>query len=77
MSDAERAVFAGVVETGHGALYCFHNQMVALKELAKRLGFYEARDDRNSNAVARLISDLQSKGQIERMPLCLDLGPAE
>jgi hypothetical protein len=44
LSGAERAVFAGVVETRHGTHYRFHNQLEALKELAKRLGFYAAAD---------------------------------
>jgi hypothetical protein len=74
---AERAVVAGVVETQYGTHYRFHNQVKALKELAKRLGFYEARDDRNPNAVARLILDLQSRGQMQRMPLRLDREPSE
>lgn len=77
LTDAERAVFAGVVETKYGTHYRFHNQVKALKEIAKRLGFYEARVDRNTNAVARLILDLQTRGQIQRMPLRLDWEPSE
>lgn len=61
---AERAVFAGLTDSQYGTHYRFYNQVKALKELAKRLGLYEARDDRNTNAVARLIFELQSRGRI-------------
>jgi len=71
-TDSERAVFAGVVESRYGVNYRFHDRLAALGELAKRLGFYEAKDDRNTNAVARLILDLQSRGQMQRMPLRRD-----
>ena len=77
MTDDERKFFVGVKQTKHGIEFKFNDQMAALKELAKRLGFYEANDDRNTNAVARLILDLQSRGQIERMPLRRDRDPRE
>jgi len=40
LTDAERAVFAGVKETPNGIHYRFHDQLAALKDLAKRLGFF-------------------------------------
>jgi hypothetical protein len=69
MSDAERAVFAGVVKTRNGTYYRFHNQVAALKELAVRLGFYTDRDESQDNALAQAVRELQSRGQIGRMPL--------
>lgn len=71
-TDSERAVFAGAVETRYGVTYRFHDRMSALKELAKRIGFYESKANPNGNAVAPLISELQSRGQVQRMPLCDD-----
>lgn len=72
LTDAERAVFAGVVETRHGTHYRFHNQFKALKELAKRLGLYRPAEDQEANAIARLIREMQDRGQIQRMPLRRD-----
>jgi phage terminase small subunit len=69
LSDAERAVFAGVVKTKNGTYYRFHNQVEALKELAVRLGFYTDSDDSQDNALAQAVLELQSRGQIGRMPL--------
>ena len=77
MTEDERKFFVGVKQTKHGIEFKFNDQMAALKELAKRIGFYEAKDDRNANAVARLILDLQSRGQMQRMPLRRDRDPSE
>ena len=68
MSDAERAVFAGVMETRHGTHYRFNNQLKALKELAKRLGFYTADDAHKDNFLAQAVQELQTRGLIQRMP---------
>jgi phage terminase small subunit len=62
MSDAERAVFAGVVKTRNGTYYRFHNQVEALKELAVRLGFYTDSDESQDNALAQAVRELQSRG---------------
>jgi phage terminase small subunit len=75
LKDAERSVLASIEETRNGISFRFHDQIKALKELAKRIGFYEAKVNRNTNAVARLISELQSRGQIERLPLRRDQEP--
>jgi hypothetical protein len=77
MTDDERKLFVGVKQTQHGIEFKFNDQMSALKELAKRIGFYEAKDDRNTNAVARLILDLQHSGQMQQMPLRRDRDPSE
>jgi phage terminase small subunit len=77
MTDDERKLFAGVKETQNGIEFKLNDQMGALKELAKRIGFYEAKDDRNTNTVARLILDLQSRGQMQRMPLRPDRDPSD
>ena len=69
LTEAHRAVLSSIDVTPWGIRYRFQDQMSVLRELAKRLGFYEASDDRNTNAVERLILDLQSRGQIQRMPL--------
>lgn len=68
-TDSERAVFAGAVETRYGVNYRFHNQMVALHELAKRIGFYDPPRNRETSTVANLIHELQSRGQMQAMPL--------
>jgi hypothetical protein len=69
LTDAERAVFAGVVTTRNGTYYRFYNQVEALKVLAVRLGFYTDSDDSQENALALALRELQSKGQIGRMQL--------
>lgn len=68
LTDAERTVFAGLQETRYGVNYRFHDQLAALSELARRLGFYDPKKD-DKNAVTRAIEELQSIGQIQRMPL--------
>ena len=75
LTDSERAVLAGIKETRYGINYHFHDQLAALHELAKRVGFYDPVKDRATNAIASLIEELQSRGQIERMPLRLDQEP--
>jgi phage terminase small subunit len=72
LTNAERAVFAGVEETPYGVNYRFHDQMVALHELAKRIGFYEPPRNRETSTVASLIRELQSRGQMQAMPLRRD-----
>lgn len=74
LTDSERAVFAGLQETRYGVNYRFHDQLAALCELARRLGFYDPIKD-DSNAVTRAIEELQSRGQIQRMPLRCDPPP--
>lgn len=54
--DSERAVFAGAVETRHGVNYRFHNQLKALQELAKRVGFFEPASKSDKNTVASMIA---------------------
>lgn len=71
-TDSERAVFAGAVETRYGVSYRFHDQMVALHELAKRIGFYDPPRNREKSTVANLIHELQSRGQMQAMPLRRD-----
>jgi phage terminase small subunit len=71
-TDSERAVFAGAVETRYGVNYRFHDQMVALHELAKRIGFYDPPRNREKSTVANLIHELQSRGQMQAMPLRRD-----
>jgi hypothetical protein len=61
LSDAERAVFAGVVKTRHGTHYRFNNQLKALKELAKRLGFYSEVKVSKDNSLARAVQELQDR----------------
>lgn len=68
LTDRERAVFAGLQETRYGVNYRFHDQLAALRELARRLGFHDMQDD-DKNAVTRAIEELQSRGQIQRMAL--------
>ncbi|WP_431299182.1 terminase small subunit [Tabrizicola sp. BL-A-41-H6] len=77
MTDDERKFFVGVKQTQHGIEFKFNDQMAALKELAKRLGFYSPADDRETNVIARLILELQSRGEIERMPLRKDPEPTQ
>lgn len=77
MTDDERKLFVGVKQTQHGIEFKFNDQMSALKELAKRIGFHEAKDDRNTSAVVRLILDLQHRSQMQRMPLRRDRDPSE
>jgi phage terminase small subunit len=72
LTAAQRAVLSSIDVTASGVRYRFHDRMDALKQLAKRLGFYNACDDSNVNAVARLIWGLQSRGKIERMPMFRD-----
>ncbi len=69
MTDDERKFFVGVKQTQHGIEYKFNEQMAALRELAKRIGFYEVEDDNKTNTVARMISELQSQGKIGQMPI--------
>lgn len=71
LTNAERAVFAGVEETPYGINYRFHDQLVALCDLARRLGFYD-KPKGNKNTVTGAIEDLQLRGQIQRMPLRID-----
>ena len=68
-TDSERAVFAGAVETRYGINYRFHDQMAALHELAKRIGFYDPPRTRETSTVANLIHELQSRGKMQAMPL--------
>ena len=77
LTDSERAVFAGVVQTRYGANYRFHKQMKALQEIAKRIGFYDPPGDPETNPVARLIEELQSRGQVQRMQLWRDWEQSE
>ena len=77
LTAAQRAVLSGIDVTPWGIRYRFQDQMAALRELAKRLGFYEAKDDSSTNAVALLIVDLPSRGQMQRMPLRRDRDPRE
>jgi phage terminase small subunit len=77
LTDSERAVFAGVVETRYGVNYRFHNQMKALGELAKRIGFYDSPGNPETNPVARLIEELQSRGQMQRIQLQRDWEQSE
>lgn len=72
MTDAERALFSGVEQTQHGMKYRFEDRMAALERLAENLQFYKERDETNANAVARLIAELQDRGQVGRMPLRKD-----
>jgi phage terminase small subunit len=72
LTNAERAVFAGVEETRYGTNYRFHNQMTALKELGKRVGFYDPPRNRETNTVASLIHELQSRGQTQGIQLRRD-----
>lgn len=71
-TDSERAVYAGTVETRYGVTYRFHDQMAALQELAKRVGFYDPPRNQAAGTVVRLIHELQSRGQIQAMPLRRD-----
>lgn len=68
-TDSERAVFAGTVGTRYGVKYRLHDQLTALIELAKRAGFYSQAVDREENAVARMIREIQDRGHMQRMPL--------
>lgn len=70
-TDSERAVFAGAVETRYGVNYRFQDQMAALQQLAKRMGFYDPPRNRETSSVASLIHELQSRGQMQGMPLRL------
>jgi phage terminase small subunit len=72
ITDSERAVFAGAVETRYGVNYRFHDQMAALQELAKRFGFYDPLRNQEKSTVASLIHELQSRGQTQAMPLLRD-----
>jgi phage terminase small subunit len=72
LTDAERAVFAGISKTRLGTHYRFNNQLRALKELAKRLGFYGRAASRETNVIGRLIREMQDRGEIQRMPLRRD-----
>jgi phage terminase small subunit len=71
-TDSERAVFAGAVETRYRVNYRFHDQMAALQQLAKRIGFYDPPRNRETSSVASLIHELQSRGQMQGMPLRRD-----
>jgi phage terminase small subunit len=72
LTDSERAVFAGVEKTRSGVRYHFHDRFAALKQLAIRLGFYSPVVDQEPNAIARLIHDLEARGQMQRMQLRRD-----
>lgn len=72
LTDSERAVFAGTVETQYGVNYRFHDQLTALRELAKRIGVYDPPRNREKSAVANLIQELQSRGQMQDMPVRRD-----
>ena len=77
LTNSERAVFAGVDMTGSGVRYRFHNRVAALKALAIRVGFYSPAVERETNAVARMIRELQISGQMQRMPLRRNHDPGE
>lgn len=72
MTEAERAVFAGVEQTQHGIKYRFEDRMRALDQLAEHLQFFAKRDAANANAIANLLASMQAQGRIERMPLRKD-----
>lgn len=69
MTEAERALFAGVEQTQHGIKYRFEDRMAAIERLAEHLQFYKKRDDHNANALARAIAEIQSRGAMGRMPI--------
>ena len=71
-TDCERAVFAGAVVSRYGVNYRFHDQVAALHELAKRIGFYDPPRNRETSTVANLIHELQSRGKMQAMPLRRD-----
>ena len=69
LTNSERAVFAGIEITRNGIRYRFHNRQAALKQLAIRLGFYTPVVDQGANSIAHMIQELQSAGQMQRLPL--------
>lgn len=77
LTDAERAVLAGVVKTRGGINTRFHDRLAALLALAKRVGFYNPVDDRSANDVARALQELKARGQMQRMPLRRQREPGE
>lgn len=67
LTEAERAVFAGVEVTRYGARFRFSDRSAALNRLAQHLQFFAKRDAANANAFADAVAEIIARGS--KMPL--------
>lgn len=72
LTEAERALFAGLEQTQTGLRYRFNDQSKALESLAQHLQFYRERDEANAKSIANWLDAMAAQGRIQGMPLRKD-----